>query len=103
MPAKKKSGGRKVKVGGRRRAGKGFWSSIGNAFKKAGNWVKDQAVKAAPALANAAVKSGAIGNVVGSINPAAGVAAKAVGLGRRRKGMGGRGKVTNEQVKVLAF
>ena len=113
MPAKRKAGGRKKAVGGRKRAmpGKGFWSKIGNAFKSAGNFVKDQAVKAAPAIVSAVKNSGVVGSLAGQINPGLGVAAKAVGLGRRRRvggrkmlmGQGGRGAVTNENVKVMAF
>lgn len=113
MPAKKSKksvGGRKVKVGGRKRkaggrkmmAGAGFWSSIGNAFRSAGNFVKDQAVKAAPAIVNAVKSSGAVGNLVSRVNPTAGAVVKAAGLGRRRR-MGGRGAVTSESVKVMAF
>ena len=112
MPAKKVGGrkkkasvgGRKRKVGGRKMmAGAGFWSSIGDAFKSAGTFVKDQAVKAVPSVIDTVKKSGLIGNAIGFVNPAAGMAARAVGLGRRRGRMGGRGNVTSEDVKVMAF
>lgn len=105
MPARKKVGGRKIKVGGRKRVsrkvGAGFFGNIGNFFRRAANTVKDAVVNNAGNI----VKSGVIGKVANAVDPRLGDAAKTVGLGRRRRRarMGGRGQVTNENVKVMAF
>lgn len=111
---RKAVGGRKRKVGGRKMlAGAGFFSSIGNAFKSAGNaiasgatkgfnWAKDRAVDAAPGL----VKPLA-GKIIRNVVPGGDIVAPVLGLGRRKRGgarnMAGRGSMTNENVKVLAF
>ena len=89
MPGKKKKGGRS------RRVGAGF----GSFLKKAAGALGGVAKTVLPGV----LKSGIVGNLVGSVNPNAGMLAKAAGLGRRRHGMGGRGHVTNEHVKVMAF
>lgn len=102
MPAKKKGGARKRKVGGRKmvpQSAKGFFDFI----KKAANTIGDVAKAAAPAIA----KSGIVGNLASRINPGVGSVVKAAGLGRRRRRRVarhvGRGPVTSETVKVMAF
>lgn len=104
MPGKKKKGGRSVKKG----------AGIGSFFKKAvrgiasgAKAVFNVAKKVVPVVA----KTGVIGNLAAAYNPNAGIVAKAAGLGRRRgrgparraMAQGGRGYVTNEHVKVMAF
>lgn len=107
---RKAVGGRKRKVGGRKMlAGAGFFSSIGDAFKSAGNaiasgatkgfnYAKDKVIEKAPGF----IVKQALNRV-----PGGDVVAGLAGLGRRRRGgarhMSGRGAMTNENVKVLAF
>jgi len=97
MPARKK-GGRSRKVG----------MGFGSFLKKAVGAIGGVAKAALPGV----LKSGIVGNLVSTVNPNAGMLAKAAGLGRRRRGrgparramgMGGRGHMTNENVKVMAF
>lgn len=104
-PRKRVAGGRKRKAGGRKMlAGKGFFDFV----KKAFNGVKSVVDKVAPIVAPIA-KTGLIGNAAGYVNPGLGAVVKSVGLGRRRRRVGGRkilagrGAVTSENVKVLAF
>lgn len=95
----------KSKVGAGRRkraAGKGFFSSIGNAFRSAGNWVKDNAPGIAKVVKDNNLASRALGLAGAAGVPGAAVASQGVklaGYGRRRQG--GRGKLLNEQTKVI--
>lgn len=97
MPGKRKKGGRSRKVGA------GFGSFL--------KGVAGKIASGAAAVLPGVLKSGIVGNLVSGVNPNLGMVAKAAGLGRRRgrgparraMAQGGRGYVTNEHVKVMAF
>lgn len=110
MPAKRKKGGRSTLMREMRTMkGGSFGSFLRGAVSglaKVGKVIGGVAKNVVSNAPGVIAKSGVVGNLVSARNPIAGAVVKAAGLGRKKRGgkrMGGRGNITNENAKVLAF